>query len=117
MGVLVVDGVGLVADVGRGERVAAGVRRARLVLQVHLHRAGGGRPGGVAMLALSMWAPSGRPEPVRLPAGVGAVVGLGVDRVAALAVLAVVDFSWKLPAASVKPIGAFIRWSCQLLTK
>ncbi len=24
---------------------------------------------------------------------------------------------WKLPAASVKPIGAFIRWSCQLLTK
>jgi len=25
--------------------------------------------------------------------------------------------AWKLPAASVKPIGAFFRWSCQLLTK
>ena len=24
---------------------------------------------------------------------------------------------WKLPAASVKPIGAAARWSCQLLTK
>jgi hypothetical protein len=26
-------------------------------------------------------------------------------------------FSWKLPAASVKPIGGAWRWSCQLLTK
>ena len=25
--------------------------------------------------------------------------------------------TWKLPAASVKPIGAAARWSCQLFTK
>ena len=43
VGVLVVDRVGLVADVGRRERVAVRVRRAGLVLEVHLHLSGGGR--------------------------------------------------------------------------
>jgi hypothetical protein len=48
--------------------------------------------------------------------GVRAVVGLGVDRVPAAA-LPVRFFTWKLPAASVKPIGDRSRWSCQLFTK
>ena len=48
--------------------------------------------------------------------GVRAVVGLGLYRVATLSLLLELT-RWKLPAASVKPIGAALRWSCQLLTK
>ena len=101
VGVLVVDDVGLVAAVGGDERV---LRRsgAGLVEQVHLH------PrrlpsGGVPMLALSMWSPSGRPL-----VGVGAVERLAVDGVVTPS---------KLPAAAVKPIGAALRWSWNLLTR
>ena len=79
VGVLVVDGVGLVADVGRRERVAVGVRRARLVLQVHLHRRRLAVGRGVHVGVVDVVAVG---QPV---VGVGAVVGLGVDRVAAAA--------------------------------
>ena len=104
VGVLVVDGVGLVAGVVGRERVAGGVRRAGLVLQVHLHgrrRAVGRRAhvGVVDVVAVGEAVVRG-----------GAVHRLGLDRVVALALLVELVFS-KLPAASVNPIGLASRWS------
>src|SRR4029079_6741231 len=63
------------------------------------------------MLVLSMWDPSGRPRAVLAPSSVWVATGSpalpSFDRF----------LSWKLPAASVNPIGPACRWSCHLLTK
>src|SRR3954447_22446074 len=67
--------------------------------------------GGVLMLALSMWPPSGRPASVFAPSSVC------VATASPPSPSPVAFFFWKLPAASLNPIGPRARWSCQLLTK
>src|SRR3954468_21957056 len=67
--------------------------------------------GGVSMFALSMCWPSGRPLSVFAPSSVWVSTGsppwpLPLELTA-----------WKLPAASVKPIGLRCKWSCEVLTK
>ena len=63
------------------------------------------------MFALSTCAPSGRPWAVFAPSSVWACTA------SPPLPLCVALTRWKFPAASVKPIGAALRWSCQLLTK
>ena len=73
--------------------------------------------GGVLKLALSMWLPSGIPvstPPMRCvfaPSSASASTGSPASP------WPVELTSWKLPAASVKPIGAASRWSWNVLTK
>ena len=81
VGVLVVDRPGLVAGVGGRERVPVRVGGAGLVLQVHLHRRWGAVGRGVHVGVVDV---IGVGQAV---GGVGAVHGLRVDRVVALALL------------------------------
>jgi hypothetical protein len=105
----VVHGVSLVADVRRGERVAVRVVPGWCCRYICIR--GDWPSGGVSMFALSMWAPSGRPWSVFAPSSVWVSTG-------SPCLPRPVKFTaWKLPAASVNPIGAAFRWSCQLFTK
>ena len=63
------------------------------------------------MLALSMWLGSGSPWSVLAPSSVW------VSTASWAWPWPLWFLAWKLPAASVKPIGACMRWSCQVLTK
>ena len=72
----------------------------------------GGEPsGGVFMLALSTWLPSGSPLSVEAPSMV-----LVWTASWPLPCFDALECS-KLPAASVNPIGLASRWSWNLLTK